>query len=273
MALDLHRGGSGEPLVLIHGIGHTWRGWRPMLPLLEERFDVLAVDMPGFGYSEPLPPGIDATPEALADAVEDEMARAGFDRAHIAGNSLGGWVALELARRGRAETVVGLSPAGLAHAREKQWGAGILRGMRWLAKNAPAPELLLRNPVTRSLLAGPTVARPWKLDPDELIEVAELFGNCPGFDAALPHALGAQPAGLTTLDVPVLILWGTLDVILLPRQGRRFERLIPGAELRYLSGIGHTPMSDAPEELAAAITEFALGRSPSRPAAHAAAGW
>jgi pimeloyl-ACP methyl ester carboxylesterase len=116
------------------------------------------------------------------------------------------------------------------------------------------------------------VARPWKLDPDELIEVAELFGNCPGFDAALPHALGAQPAGLTTLDVPVLILWGTLDVILLPRQGRRFERLIPGAELRYVKGIGHVPMSDAPEELAEAIAEFALNRSRERPMAQAVSG-
>ena len=81
----------------------------------------------------------------------------------------------------------------------------------------------------------------------------------------------AQPRGLTTLDVPVLILWGTLDVILLPRQGRRFERLIPGAELRYIRGIGHTPMSDAPEELAEAITEFALERPRARPATQAAA--
>ena len=71
-----------------------------------------------------------------------------------------------------------------------------------------------------------------------------------------------QPRGLTTLDTPVLILWGTLDVVLLPRQGRRFEQLIPGAELRYLRGIGHTPMSDAPEELTEAITEFALERAP-----------
>src|SRR5215216_3270566 len=68
--LDHHRGGSGEPLVLIHGIGHTWRGWRPMLPQLERRFDVLAVDLPGFGRSDPLPRGSDSTPEALADAVE-----------------------------------------------------------------------------------------------------------------------------------------------------------------------------------------------------------
>jgi pimeloyl-ACP methyl ester carboxylesterase len=269
MGLDHHRGGSGEPLVLIHGIGHTWRGWRPMLPLLEERFDVLAVDMPGFGRSKPLPAEVDATPEALADAVEDEMARAGFDRAHIAGNSLGGWVALELARRGRAETVVALSPAGLQHGREKEWGAGILKGMRWLAQNAPAPEPLLRNPVTRTLFAGPAVARPWKLDPDELIEEAELFASCQGFEATLPHTFDAQPRGLTTLQTPVLILWGTLDVILLPRQGRRFERLIPGAELRYIKGTGHLPMSDAPEELAEAIASFALDRSRERPAAQA----
>jgi pimeloyl-ACP methyl ester carboxylesterase len=232
-----------------------------MLPQLEERFDVLAVDLPGFGRSEPLPPGIDSTPEALADAVEDEMGRAGFDRAHLAGNSLGGWIALELARRGRAHTVTGISPAGLAHAREKEWGAGILRALRWATQNAPAPEPLVRNPFTRSLLAGSMNARGWNKDPDQMMEETELFVACPGFDATLPHCLADQPRGLTTLDVPVLVLWGTLDFCLLPRQGRRFERLIPGCELRYIRGVGHLPMSDAPELLSDAITEFALGRS------------
>ena len=271
MGLDQHRGGFGAPLVLIHGIGHTWRG--PMLPLLEERFDVLAVDLPGFGHSEPFPPGMDSTPEALADAVEDEMARSGFDRAHIAGNSLGGWIALELARRGRAETVTAISPAGLAHAREKAWGVSILRGMRLAAQNSPRPPAAVHgNPVARVLFAGPTSARGWRKDPAELLEETELFASNPGFEATLPHTLGAQPRGLTTLDVPVLILWGTLDIVLIPRQGRRFERLIPGAELRYVPGIGHTPMSDAPEELADAIAEFALDRSRARATAQAAAG-
>src|ERR671911_257423 len=148
-ALDHHRGGSGEPLVLVHGIGHTWRGWRPMLPRLEQRFDVLAVDLPGFGHSAALPASIPPTPEALADAVEDEMGRAGFDTSHLAGNSLGGWISLELARRGRARTVTAISPAGLQHAREKQWGANVLRGMRWASQNLPTPDALLRNPVTR----------------------------------------------------------------------------------------------------------------------------
>lgn len=268
--LDHHRGGTGEPLVLIHGIGHTWRGFKPMLPELERRFDVLAVDLPGFGHSSPLAANVDSTAEALADAVEREMLGAGFDSAHFAGNSLGGWVSLELARRGRARTVTAISPAGLQHAREKGWGAGILRAMRWATRNSQIPAAALRNPITRSLLAGPSVARPWRYDPDLLIEAMELFANNPGFEATLPHTFHAQPRGLTTLDVPVLILWGSLDLILLPRQGRRFERLIPGAELRYLRGAGHTPMTDVPDVLSDAIAEFALGRPRAAGAAQAA---
>jgi pimeloyl-ACP methyl ester carboxylesterase len=129
--LDLHRGGTGEPLVLVHGIGHTWRGWKPMLPLLEPRFDVLAVDLPGFGHSPPLPPdGVAPTVEALADAVESELDAAGFDTAHLAGNSLGGWIALELARRRRARTVTAISPFGLGLPRENRWGMSILLAMR-----------------------------------------------------------------------------------------------------------------------------------------------
>ena len=235
-----------------------------MLPLLEERFDVLAVDLPGFGRSEPLPPSIESTPEALADAVEDEMGRAGIERAHLAGNSLGGWVSLELARRGRAETVTAISPAGLQHAREKAWGISLLRAMRWASQNAPAPEALWRNPVARTLFVGGVYARGWRKDPDEAMEESELLGSCVGFEATRPHLFDRQPRGLTTLDTPVLLLWGTMDMVLLPRQGRRFERLIPDAELRYIRGIGHTPMSDAPELLAEAITEFARGR-PRRP--------
>jgi pimeloyl-ACP methyl ester carboxylesterase len=262
--LDHHRGGAGEPLVLIHGLGHTWRGWKPMLPLLEERFDVLAVDLPGFGYSPPLPAGVDSSPENLADAVESAMDAAGFETPHLAGNSLGGWVSLELARRRRAATVTALSPAGLATRREGDWAAGVLRAERWLARNAPAPEALLRNPVGRSLLAGVNFARPWKIDPDDLVEQTRLLADAPGFEPTLEKTLGVQARGLDAIRCPVLVLWGTLDVILLPRQGQRFERLIPNAELHYLKGLGHVPMSDDPDVLARAIAEF-VARAGVRP--------
>ncbi len=270
MELDLHRGGSGEPLVLVHGIGHTWRGWRPMLPLLEPLFDVLAVDLPGFGHSAPFSNGVAPTPEALADSVADAMDAAGFETAHLAGNSLGGWVSLELARRGRARTCTAISPAGLAHGREADLARSVLLGMRWAARNSPAPEPLLRNPVTRTLFAGPSACKPWRADPDDLIEQTRLFAEAPGFDATLEQVLDRQVAGLPEIACPVLVLWGTMDVILVPRQGRRFERLIPGCELRYLKGLGHVPMSDDPELLSDAIAEFALRTrqsSSARPAA------
>jgi pimeloyl-ACP methyl ester carboxylesterase len=221
-----------------------------MLPLLEPRFDVLAADLPGFGHSPPLPAGTEPTPEALADAVEAAMDDAGFDRAVLCGNSLGGWIALELARRGRAISVVAISPAGLQHRREKGWGRNILLGMRWAARNLPAPDPILRSRLGPILFAGPVVARPWRLDPNEFAEVLRLFAEAPGFLDTLPHTFGRQPKGLNQIDVPVRILWGTRDLLLLPRQGRRFERLIPNAELRYLDGLGHTPMSDDPELLA-----------------------
>jgi pimeloyl-ACP methyl ester carboxylesterase len=261
MDLDHHRGGSGEPLVLVHGIGHTWRGFKPMLPGLEESFDVLALDLPGFGYSPSLPHGIEPTPEALADAVEEAMDAAGLERAHIVGNSLGGWIALELARRGRAVTVVALSPAGLQHGREKGWGRNILFGMRWVARTVPAPEPVLRTAVGRTLFAGPVVARPWRVDADDLIEMSRLFADAPGFDATMPHTFDRQPRGLNEIACPVLLLWGTLDLILLPRQARRFERLIPNCELRYLKGIGHLPMSDDPELLVEEIRRWCVQRA------------
>jgi pimeloyl-ACP methyl ester carboxylesterase len=256
-ALDSHRGGSGEPLVLLHGIGHTWRGWKPMLPELERSFDVLALDLPGFGHSPPLPAGVEPTPQALADAVEEAMYEAGFATAHIAGNSLGGWIALELARRGRAITVTAISPAGLQHGRERAWGRNVLRGMRWAARTMPAPEPLLRSAVGRTLFAGPTLGKPWRADPDEVLEQTELFAAAPGFDATMPHAGEGQVYGLDAIDCPVLLLWGTRDLVLLPRQGRRFERLVPHCELRYLKGLGHVPMSDDPQLLADAISEHA----------------
>src|SRR5688500_1629941 len=98
-ALNLHRGGEGEPLVLMHGLGLSLRTWLPVVPALERRHDVSALDLPRFGVSPPLPAGTPSAVPALADAVEGVLDGFGLDRAHAAGNSLGGWVALELARR------------------------------------------------------------------------------------------------------------------------------------------------------------------------------
>lgn len=257
MVLDHHRGGSGPPLVLLHGIGSTWRVFRPVIPLLEERFEVLAPDMPGFGRSPPLPAGVRPTPAALADAVAKEMDRAGLESAHLAGNSLGGLVAVELARRGRGRSAVLISPAGLALPRESVYAKAVLRLHVAVARANPNPERLLRLLPLRVGSGALMFGRPWRGDPVELAEQARLLAGSEGFEATIPETLGRQPCGLDRLDLPVLVAWGTRDRLLFPRQGRRWVRTVPGAELRYLRGLGHLPMADDPRVVADAIAGFA----------------
>jgi pimeloyl-ACP methyl ester carboxylesterase len=105
-----HRGGSGPPLVCLHGFTDTWRTWELVLPALERRHDVLAPNLAGHAGGPPIQGKVDNA--VLADSVERAMDEAGFDTAHIAGNSLGGYVALQLAERGRARTVAAFAPAG-----------------------------------------------------------------------------------------------------------------------------------------------------------------
>ena len=185
------------------------------------------------------------------------MAETGFDSAHLAGNSLGGWICLELARRGHARTVTAISPLGLATEREAAWGRGLLRALRGLARTAPAQEALLGNPVGRTMFAGLLLGRPWRADPEDLAEQSRLFASAPAFQRTLRATMHRQARGLDAIRCPVLVLWGKRDVVLLPRQGRRFERLLRHADLRYLKGLGHVPMSDDPQLLAGAIQAFA----------------
>src|SRR3954469_12646432 len=105
-----HRGGSGSPLLLLHGFTDTWRTWDLVLPALERAHDVLAVTLAGHAGGPAINGRLDE--DLLAEAVEEAMDDAGFETAHIAGNSLGGYVALQLAERGRARSVVALAPAG-----------------------------------------------------------------------------------------------------------------------------------------------------------------
>lgn len=255
--LDHHRGGSGEPLFLIHGIGSTWRVWKPILERLEAHHDVLAVDVPGFGCSAPLPSGTTPTVPALADALERALDEVGWERPHIAGNSMGGWLALELARRGRAATATAISPAGMLTPKERAYTAGALRFQHAVAERvAPHAEALSKSSVGRTLLFSGVAARPWRIDPADAAEALRLFAACPGWKATLEALTADQPRELGAIDCPVRIVWGSRDTLLLPRQADRFVREIPNAELIRLPGLGHVPMADDPEKVANAIVEF-----------------
>ena len=231
------RSGSGPPLVLMHGIGDTLAAWDPVRELLAAEHEVIAVDLPGFGRSRML--GEEPTPAALARAVAAFMGPEPF---HAAGNSLGGGIALELARAGTALSATGLSPIGFARGWERAW----LRGVLELTK-ALGPQVYRAT--------GPRVST-WVLmdrprSREALRRGMEDLSLSPGWDATVPPTVAYEFTG--TIDVPVTIAWGEHDKLLPPWQARRARAALPRANHVTLRGCGHLPTWDSPDQVAEAI--------------------
>ena len=185
MSLAHVRRGSGPPLVLIHGIGSQWQMWQPVLDRLSREREVVAVDLPGFGDSAALE--AQPTVEALADAVAEFLDGIGLAGAHAAGNSLGGGVALAMARAGTARSACVLSPAGFGNMRE---GAVRARACSSSSRRAAQrldarAEHVAGGPVRRTLAFGHLVARPWRIPADEAAGAMHNLARSPGFEATL----------------------------------------------------------------------------------------
>jgi pimeloyl-ACP methyl ester carboxylesterase len=255
-----YRAGSGQPLLLLHGLGLTWRCWRPVLSELERVHDVVAMDLPGFGVAPPLPGGRRPTVEALSDAIEAALDGAALGAVHVAGNSLGGWIAVELARRGRALSVVALSPAGLELPPERAYVVSLNQTMRLRAMAAaPVARAAVVSRVARTALLAPMHSRPWRVSAEDAAEEVRAFGRSCGFQSTLCCTLAfGAPVGLDAVVVPARICFGTRDVMLAPFTAPRYAAAIPGAELRPLAGCGHVPMADDPGSVASAITEVTV---------------
>jgi pimeloyl-ACP methyl ester carboxylesterase len=225
---------------------------------LEQRHDVVAVDLPGFGESPPLPDGDTPTPTRLADILEQDIDRLGFIAPAMVGNSLGGWVALELARRGRASCAVAIAPSGLETPPERIYVIALNELMRTRARlSAPFARQLTASPVARTILFGGLRSRPWRLSPPAGERDLKEFGCSLGFQPALRASVGARvPAGLSEIRVPVRVAYGTLDFMLGGFTAPRFAAAIAGAELIALPGVGHVPMLDDPDLVARTILEF-----------------
>jgi pimeloyl-ACP methyl ester carboxylesterase len=252
MTIVYERRGAGEPLVLLHGIGHHWRAWLPVLDRLAEAHDVIAVDLPGFGES-PMPDGGAARDMARAvEGVAAFLADLGLDRPHVAGNSLGGAMALELACAGLVSSATALSPAGFWSRREQRWAVGVLTAHRWGARlPRPVMRAVFRYGAFRAVCFGMICARPGRIAPEVAFSDALALRNGRAFRtvarAARSYAFRGAP------DVPVTVAWGTRDRILLHRQAARARQALPGARHVDLPGCGHVPMSDDPELVASVI--------------------
>lgn len=237
------RAGEGPPLVLIHGLGGSKAIWQPQFEALATERDVIAVDLPGFGESPPLPPDRRPTAAALAAGVGEALAELGVERAHLAGNSLGGWVALELARRGHALSLCLISPAGLWR---RPLGPRRVDVRRLAERMRPLIPHLLRNRRLRHRLLRGTLGRPDRIGHDEAVALLRAWIDAPGYAAANEEMRAATFDRLEQIDVPTTIAWGELDRLVRPP---RPERRPKGARFIVLRGCGHTPNWDDPEQV------------------------
>lgn len=254
-----YRGGKGEPLVLIHGFATSWRAWRPVLPALEERHDVLAIGLPGHIGCAPLPDDVEPSIEALTDALEARLDELGVAEAHLVGNSLGGWLALELAKRGRARSVVAIAPAGGWHPEQR------VRRLAWRFRVArrlcvglmPHAARLAQIPRVRHLFMRAAVARPEHLSADDVLHALHAVVACSIYRPLLATIHQGPAHDLHLVSSPVLLAWPEHDRLLpVRRHAARYLEEIPRAEFALLPQVGHVPMSDDPDLVARTILDF-----------------
>jgi pimeloyl-ACP methyl ester carboxylesterase len=253
--------GGREPLLLVHGLGAAKSVWDPVVPLLAREREVIALDLPGFGAAPGLPAGVEPTAMALATVLRDEMVDRGIDSFHVAGNSLGAWVGLELGRLGAARSVTCLSPAGLWR---KPIGPAKSTTRIWARRLRPVVPLALRIAPLRRRALRTFSARPEKIPAAAGRELVLGWIDADGYDGAnkamREHIF--EPAGYPPA-VPVTIAWAEHDQLVGPP---REECRPAGARFVVLPGVGHTPMWDDPELVARTLLEGSA-----RPAAEAVA--
>jgi pimeloyl-ACP methyl ester carboxylesterase len=260
--------------VLLHGVGHHWQAWRPVITLLRDELDVLACDSPGFGSSAPLPAGIEPSVPAYADAFEWFFAELGLERPHVAGNSMGGAIALELARRRAVRSATAFSPAGFWTAAERRFCQLSLRVLADCpARLRGVVEALTRTRAGRVVLFWQNFGFPTRLPEEEAIATLRDAWAAPAFDGALDAFSGYRfDAPEQLRSVPVTIPWGNRDRLLPYRlQAPRARRMLPWATHLTL-GAGHVPFYDDPPACAAVIRACVRSAPAERAAAQSPTG-
>jgi len=239
--------GAGKPLLLLHGLGGSWRSWTPILDALATERDVIAVDLPGFGQTPPLagPPTI----AALADAVTAFLAEQHLLGVDTVGSSMGACLVLELCRRGVIGNAIALDPGGFWEGWQRRFFAlSVAASYRLVRALQPVMPFLTGNAFTRTLLLTQFSARPWDLAPELALSEMRSFANSVGFLPLLDQLVNGPPQEGAP-DLPsqkIVIVWGRQDYVCFPNQAVRAQRLFPHARCVWFDSCGHFPHWDQP---------------------------
>ncbi len=245
--LACERHGSGEPLVLVHGVTHRRQAWYPVLDRLAAEREVVLVDLPGHGDSPALVTDGRPVAEVLRTEFQQFLLDQGLHRPHVAGNSLGGLIALVAGAEGDARSVTALSPAGFwrnsaqfAYTRQI-----FLRACTMSDRLGGRFETVAHTRGGRQLMYGLLCAHPGRVSRDQAIGDARAFRYArPALKVLLD---AAEPFDREIpLHVPVTIAWAARDLVLPPWQAKIAQQVVPFAEHVMMHGVGHVPMTDNP---------------------------
>ncbi|MCK9250604.1 MAG: alpha/beta fold hydrolase [Solirubrobacteraceae bacterium] len=245
-----HREGAGTPVVLLHGFTGSWRIWRHVIPTLAAHHDVIAIALPGHaGWEDAVE--LERGVPGIVDALERRLDDLGVDRPHLVGNSLGGWLSIELARRGRARSLTALSPAGAWERTRDR--ARVIRLMHltaaYAARTPPSRDRLLARPRMRRLALRSVAEHGDRVPYHEAVEIMADARACTAVEPFLRWA-ATVPSLLQVDDAPEcpsVVAWSECDRVLpFARYGRPMVEALGPVAVRRLRGVGHVPMLDDP---------------------------
>jgi pimeloyl-ACP methyl ester carboxylesterase len=260
---SLYRAGEGEPVVLLHGFTGHWRHWKPVLADLVARYEVIAPTLSGHkgGPAYPRGMGLEKVADA-GDSLERHLDELGVGTAHFVGNSMGGSLAMELAKRGRARSVVAFSPGGgweLGGPEPERIARFFARQMRIIRVSRKQIPRLMGRPGARKLALRDIMRHGELISPGDAVDLSLDPLGCTVVNDVLA-SLRSGRAHVEDLDrvaAPTLIAWAELDRILpLATCTARFRREIPNAEFRVLPRVGHVPMWDDTRLVITTITDW-----------------
>jgi pimeloyl-ACP methyl ester carboxylesterase len=271
----LYRAGSGEPVVLLHGFTGAWHHWRPVLGELVARYEVIAPTLAGHDGGPPWPADEPITFATATDSCERLLDDLGVGSAHLVGNSMGGGVALELAKRGRARSVVALAPGGGwrdGDGEAKRLARLFARQLRMMRATSRRLPLLMRRPGSRRLALRDVMRHGELMAPADAVDFAFSALRCSVSEQVIEALTADRSLALHDLDriqCPVVLASPQFDRILpAEKHAPRYRREIPGVQARTLPGCGHVPMWDATRLVVKIICEHVDAHSTLQPEAH-----